>query len=612
MLARDYITKIVTLGHLVMLWDVIQVSGDGPIVDTDKGKVRVDTFYGIPYAVPPLGELRYRPPVQNEPWKGILDATLQPNSCYQIYDHVFGNFTGSNMWNANTQLSEDCLYLNVWVPRTNPPYKDKAVIVWIYGGGFYSGSNTLDIYQASYMAAENDIIVVSMQYRVGALGFLVLDTPEAPGNAGIWDQRMALEWVSRNIHNFGGSPHNVTLMGESAGAVSVGIFLLCDLCRGYFQRAILQSGAPNAKWGVLPKEVMKKRSELFAKSVGCDQDTDHDYLVKCLRSIVYNATIALKEHDISEGIIQFPFVPVVDGVLLRQDPAQLLRSGNFKKTPLLLGSNENEGTFFIVYLLPLFNLKNPPAISGSTYLNLMTSKMFKYYPYYPQKLNQFGLEAIMFYYRDWLNPENYDALSRSIDRAVSDSYFVCPVNELARTYAKHNMPVYYYWFSQKWTANPWPDWMGVLHADEIWYSLGQALNQSNSFTEDERQLSRKMMTYWSNFAKTGDPNQAPGDLALPEWPQFKVNEQQYINLSVASFASGQPWGKGPRTQQCAFWDEYLPKLLAETSDISDVEREWKKQFHEWKTHYIVDWKTQFDNFLSSYQRRMGSCGGGRP
>lgn len=513
MLAGDYVAKIVTLGHLVMLWYVIQVSGDGPIIDTDKGKVRgftetingkkVDIFYGIPFAAPPLGELRFRPPVQNEPWNGILDATQQPNSCFQGVDEHFGNFTGSNMWNPNTPVSEDCLYLNVWVPRTNPPYKDKAVMVWIYGGGFYSGSNTLDIYQASYLAVENDIIVVSMQYRVGALGFLALNTPEAPGNAGIWDQRMSLDWVSRNIHNFGGSPYNVTLMGESAGAVSVGIFLICDICRSLFQRAILQSGAPQAKWGVLHKDVMTSRSEQFAQAVGCDEDTDHDYLVKCLRSLPYTANIINKEGRSASGIIQFPFVPIVDGVLLRQDPAQMLRNGNFKKAPLLLGSNENEGTFFMVYSHEIYNLKNPPAITSSIYKTLIENPMFLYYPHFPHKLNDFGREAIMFYYKDWLNPDNQTAMSLSLDRAVSDCYFVCPVNELARTYATHNMPVYYYWFSQRWTANPWPEWMGVLHADEMWYTFGHALNQSHSFTEEEKQLSRRMMTYWTNFAKTG-------------------------------------------------------------------------------------------------------------
>lgn len=513
--AVDYTTKLITLGHLLMLVlrDVRHVCSDAPEVATDMGRVRgfsevvsgknLDIFYGIPFAAPPLGELRFRPPVQKEAWRGVLDATQLPNSCFQDYDYFFGNFSGSTMWNPNTHLSEDCLYLNLWVPRINPSDKDKAVLVWIYGGGFYSGSSTLDIYRASYLAAENDIIVVSMQYRVGALGFLTLDTPEAPGNVGLWDQRMALEWVSRNIHRFGGSPHNITLMGESAGAVSVGVLLLCDICMSFFHRAILQSGAPQAKWGVLPKETMKKRSEHFAQNVGCDRQQDHDYIVRCLRSINYTSAIVQKEMTTTGGIVQFAFVPVVDGVLLRQSPSQLLRTGNFRKIPILLGSNENEGIFFIVYMDERFKSLAPPNITSDMYNTWMRHRMFKYYPYFPHHLNDFGQEAIMFHYRDWIDPEDGLGLAMSIDRAVSDCYFVCPVNELARTYARHNMPVYYYWFSQRWSASPWPSWMGVLHADEIWFTFGHAFNRSYSFTEDERQLSRKMMTYWTNFAKTG-------------------------------------------------------------------------------------------------------------
>lgn len=515
MLGGYYVTHLVTLGHLgiILLWKLTHVCGDGVIVDTDKGRIRgfsdfvdgkkLDIFYGIPYAAPPVGERRYRRPEQVDPWEGVIDATELPNSCFQNKDTHFGEFIGAAMWNPNTPVSEDCLYLNIWVPRTNPPYKDKAVLVWIYGGGFYSGSSTLDIYQPSYLAVENDVVVVSMQYRVGSLGFLTLDTEEAPGNVGLWDQKLALEWVSRNIHNFSGDPHKVTLMGESAGAVSVGLFLLCDSCASLFHGAILQSGSPYASWGVLPKEIMRKRSETFAEKLGCDQQTDHEYLLRCLRSVTYNSSVIAKEPTVITGIMQFAFVPVVDGDFIRKDPAQLLRSGHFKKIPILLGSNENEGTSFIVYMDGIYNLQHSPVISPTTYNILMRTSMFKYYPHFPYTLNDFGMEAIQFHYKDWLNPDNEAALSLSIDRAVSDYYFVCPVNELARTYAKHKMPVFYYWFSQRWSANPWPPYMGVVHGDEIWFTFGQALNESHSFTEEEKQLSRKMMTYWTNYAKTG-------------------------------------------------------------------------------------------------------------
>ncbi|GFS12881.1 carboxylic ester hydrolase [Elysia marginata] len=484
-----------------------------PTVDTDRGKVRgisvdangkrVHAFYGIPYAAPPVGDLRFKPPVQMDPWEGVRDATRLPNSCYQTFDYFFGNFSGSNMWNANTQLSEDCLYLNVWTPRTNPPYRNKAVIVWIYGGGFYSGSSTLDIYMANILTAENDVIVVSMQYRVGALGFLALESTDAMGNAGLWDQRMALEWVSRNIHYFGGDAHSVTLMGESAGAVSVGLFLVCDLCRGYFHRAILQSGAPQAEWGAVSKEEMWSRSNFLAKTMGCDgNERDPAATLRCMQ--LKNASDFPNNEILSaQGIIQFPFVPMIDGVFIRQDPKEMLRRGEFKKVPLLLGSNSNEGTFFIIYYGQYFKREQQSPIDYAGFQDVMRGSMFKYYPHFPYKLNEFGKEAILFQYRNWLKPFDKVELQRSVDKAVSDYYFVCKVNGLANAYARQGVNVWYYWFDHRWSANPWPKWMGVLHADEIWFTFGHPFNSSHIFTREERDLSRKMMTYWTNFAKSG-------------------------------------------------------------------------------------------------------------
>lgn len=180
----------------------IEHEDDDPlIVTTDKGKVRgvtltsptgkkIDAWLGIPYAKPPIGPLRFRHPRPIDKWDGIKNATSPPNSCVQIVDTVFGDFPGATMWNPNTPLSEDCLYINVVVPH--PRQKKLPVMVWIFGGGFYSGTATLDVYDHRTLVAEENVIVVSMQYRVASLGFLYLDIPEAPGNAGLFDQNLAL------------------------------------------------------------------------------------------------------------------------------------------------------------------------------------------------------------------------------------------------------------------------------------------------------------------------------------------------------------------------------------------------------------------------------------
>lgn len=174
---------------------------DPLIVTTNKGRVRgttllsptgkkLDAWLGIPYAQPPVGALRFRLPRPVEPWTQVINATKPPNSCVQILDTMFGDFPGATMWNPNTKMTEDCLYLNVMVPRPRP--KNSPVMVWIFGGGFYSGTSTLDVYDMRSLVAEENMIMVSMQYRVASLGFLYMGTEDAPGNVGLHDQNLAL------------------------------------------------------------------------------------------------------------------------------------------------------------------------------------------------------------------------------------------------------------------------------------------------------------------------------------------------------------------------------------------------------------------------------------
>ncbi|KAM4628420.1 cholinesterase-like [Polymixia lowei] len=237
------------------------------IIKTKSGKVRgtplsvagsdVKAFLGIPYGKSPVGKLRFRAPEPAESWEGVKDATKFPNSCYQLKDTTFPGFIGAEMWNPNTPLSEDCLYLNVWSPplnQTQPPQvlPLAPVLVWIYGGGFSTGTSSLDVYDGRFLSQSEGVVVVSMNYRQGSLGFLSLpDNKNIHGNAGLLDQQLALRWVANNIAAFGGDPSKVTLFGESAGAASVGFHLLSPGSHGLFHKAILQSGSPNAPWATI-------------------------------------------------------------------------------------------------------------------------------------------------------------------------------------------------------------------------------------------------------------------------------------------------------------------------------------------------------------------------
>ncbi|VDD78597.1 unnamed protein product, partial [Mesocestoides corti] len=202
---------------LLTLRSGVSLKGTKWIVDG----VEVDAYLGIPFAKPPVGSLRFAKPKAVKLWKGQLDATQRPNTCWQ---YLFSGFDKANpaarVWVNNTRMSEDCLYLNVWVPANMPQDgKPLPVMVWIFGGGFFSGTSTLDVYDGKFLAAKEGVIVVSMQYRLGPFGFLYVDS-EVDGNMGLLDQRLALKWVQKHIAKFGGDPTKVTLFGESAGAAS--------------------------------------------------------------------------------------------------------------------------------------------------------------------------------------------------------------------------------------------------------------------------------------------------------------------------------------------------------------------------------------------------------
>lgn len=265
------------------------------IINTQAGRIRgmtavaptgkqVDVWNSIPFGQPPVGDLRFRHPRPMDPWDGIRDTRDMPNSCWQTMDDFFGNFAGSTMWNANTERNEDCLYLSVTVPRPRP--KNAAVMVWIFGGGFVTGSSTLDVYDPKILVSEESIIYVTLQYRVASLGFLYFDQPGAPGNMGMLDQTMALQWIHSNIALFGGNPNNITLFGESAGAASVSMHLLSPLSRNLFSQAIMQSGSATAPWATVDREETIIRGLRLAEAVGCPHSRANlSSALECLRTI---------------------------------------------------------------------------------------------------------------------------------------------------------------------------------------------------------------------------------------------------------------------------------------------------------------------------------------
>ncbi|XP_071033066.1 acetylcholinesterase-like [Parasteatoda tepidariorum] len=490
-------------------------------------------------------------PIPIDPWKGIKNATEPPFSCVQINDTQFGEFKGSTMWNANSPLSEDCLTLSVWVPKPRP--KNAAVLVWIYGGGFYSGTTTLDVYDPKILVSEENIIVVAMNYRVASLGFLYLDRPRVPGNAGLFDQLMSLEWIRDNIAAFGGNPRNITLVGESAGGVSVGLHLLSPLSRNLFQQAILQSGAPTSPWGITERHENKKRALLLAEAVKCPHDESNmEAVIDCLLKV--DPFEMVNNEWGNYGVVEFPFTPIVDGAFLTEHPSQSFATKNFKKTNILAGSNTDEGNYFIVYYLTDY-FKNQEDVYINRQEFIESVKLLN--PY----VGELAQEAIVFQYTDWENPEDTIKNRDAIDKIVGDYQFICGVNEIALKYAETGNDVYMYYFSHRSSAHFWPRWTGVMHADEINFIFGEALNPTFGYTKQEELFCRKIMRYWANFAKTGNPSLRPdGEYESTYWPVHTATGREYLTLAVNSSEIG----RARRAKECAFWYEYLPKLVSYT------------------------------------------------
>lgn len=460
----------------------------------------VSIFLGIPFAKPPVGELRFKRPEPFPKWDHIRNATQLPASCYQLIDKSFDRFQGVDMWNPNTERSEDCLYLNVWQPVTtsSSSSKKKAVMVWIYGGSFSTGTSTLELYDARILAAKGDVVVVSMQYRLGPLGFLYLGIPEAPGNQGLLDQQLALQWIRENIDSFDGDPHRVTLFGESAGAFSVSLHLLSPKSKDLVKSGIMQSASAVAPWGLDAPAIAKRKASELAKISKCHSGQDTE-IVKCLRGVdaeMFNSN--QQRIDDKESVLFTPFVPTIDDFFLEELPIETLKKGKFKQGSILLGVNRDEGFYFLAYLQTHhFDLNASSNVTAVEYREIVSSILDA-----ADKASLIADSVAFEYGAPYFLNES--ALYRKVlDDIFGDVSFKCPVVDFALYYAKDEVDVYMYNFKHRTSANPWPSWMGVMHGYEIDHVFGMPLNDSLNYTKAEKLLSEKILQYWTNFAKTG-------------------------------------------------------------------------------------------------------------
>jgi para-nitrobenzyl esterase len=485
-----------------------------PIVRTDGGFIRgasaagVNSFLGLPYAAPPTGNLRWRPPQPAAGWSGVRDATTFGPSCPQA----------PSPFAPPGQFSEDCLYLNVYTPAARSSFGGRPVLVWIHGGGLeQDGARD---YDGTKLAADG-VVVVTINYRLGALGFLAhpaLASHGAAGNYGLMDQQAALRWVQRNIARFGGDPGNVTIAGQSAGGLSVLAQMVSPGARGLFQRAIVQSGtfALNQR----PLAVAEAAGETFATAVGCA-----DQSAACLRSAPVSDLVA------NFGV-EIP--GVVDGAVLTQPIGTALARGQFARVPVINGITHDEELLFVDGL--------KLTVSQGTNIPLAAPLDGSETTYEADIAQALGVSparaaAIANVYPLSANPTRPDEV---FGTAVSDASFACPALQVDRQTAARGVPTYAYQFNDD--AAPGFGLGQATHGAELPY-LFDLPNSPVVLNAGQQALAASMRTDWASFAGTGNPSSR----ALP-WPSFNGTRV----LSLVPLQS-QVTTDFAAAHHCSFW-----------------------------------------------------------
>ncbi len=452
----------------------------------------VDRFLGIPYAAPPIGPDRWRSPQPPASWSGTRSADHFGASCWQaVTPQGFGPWTHEYV--VQGPVSEDCLFLNVWTPARRGARL--PVLFWIHGGGFTQGSGSVPIYDGSALASRG-IVVVTVNYRLGALGFLAYPalTREAhgapPGNYGLQDLIAALRWLHRNVQAFGGDPAAITLAGQSAGAVAVHDLIASPLASGLFARAIAESGLPNVA-PTLPLAQAERAGEAFARSRGVTS-------LEALRALTPAQLMAGPARSAP------PFAPIEDGVLLPKSPETAGIASPLNDTPILIGMNADEDSAFSTAF----------GTASQTALQTLLRQTY-------------GALAPLF---AKLYPASTDAgRARAVRQILRDRGLASLYSWARRRLSQSRRPAYGYLYEHI-EPGPQSARYRVFHSSEIPYIFGTlGAAPERGFTDRDRRVAREMSNRWVSFIETGDPN-APG---LPRWPPMRAGDPRIMQLGDA-------------------------------------------------------------------------------
>uniref|UniRef100_A0A6Q2XUM9 Carboxylesterase type B domain-containing protein n=1 Tax=Esox lucius TaxID=8010 RepID=A0A6Q2XUM9_ESOLU len=582
-----------------------------PTVNTQYGKLRgvrvplpseilgpVDQYLGVPYAASPVGEKRFLPPEPPSSWSGIKNATHFAPVCPQnihnavpeIMMPVWFTFNLDMVASYIQDQNEDCLYLNIYVPtedglmkcrdtlhlnRTHAKKQGedvsdndgdededirdtgaKPVMVYIPGGSYMEGTgNMID---GSVLASYGNVIVITLNYRVGVLGFLSTGDQAAKGNYGLLDQIQALRWISENIGYFGGDSNRITVFGSGIGASCVSLLTLSHHSEGLFHRAIIQSGSALSSWAVNYQPV--KYTRLLAEKVGCNVLDTLD-MVDCLRK---KTSRELVEQDIQPARYHVAFGPVIDGDVIPDDPEILMEQGEFLNYDIMLGVNQGEGLRFVDNVVD-----SEDGVSGNDFDFSVSDFVDSLYGY-PEGKDTLR-ETIKFMYTDWADRDNPETRRKTLVALFTDHQWVEPSVVTADLHARYGSPTYFYAFYHHCQSLMKPAWSDAAHGDEVPYVFGIPMIGPTdlfpcNFSKNDIMLSAVVMTYWTNFAKTGDPNKpVPQDTKFIHtkanrfeevaWSKYNPQDQLYLHIGLKPRVRDHY-----RATKVAFWKHLVPHL----------------------------------------------------
>uniref|UniRef100_A0A674K2A5 Thyroglobulin n=1 Tax=Terrapene triunguis TaxID=2587831 RepID=A0A674K2A5_9SAUR len=504
----------------------------------------VSQFFGIPYAVPPTAENRFHPP-KPFTWLQSWNATMVRASCWQPGDGL----------HQSSPVSEDCLYLNVFVPGRN-----MAVLLFFHNGVSGEGEKGRTVVDGSYLASISDVIIVTASYRVGVFGFLSTGSSVARGNWGLLDQVAALKWVQKNIASFGGDPSQISVAADRSGADITSIHLLAGAADlNLFKRALLMGGSAFSPVSVISEKKAQDQVAVLANELGCPLSSSEE-IVSCLRQLPASV---LNDAQTRLLAISGPFQywgPVVDGVYLREPLAAALRRSRLKKVDLLIGSAQQDGLISRAKAIKKFEESQGRANSKTAFYQALQNSLGG------EDSNSFIEDAAAWYYSLQHSTADYASFSRALENATRDHFITCPIISMAKDWADNsrgNVFMYH-------VPNYGYPCLELL--PDVQYAFGLPFHPQyeEQFTLEEKSLSLKIMQYIGNFIKSGNPNY-PHNFsrkltgAVSPWPMFlsHANGDNYKEFTVSL-----PNRKGLKRAECSFWSDYIKTLKASTGELA--------------------------------------------